>query len=48
VSILEFKDDGTWDKKVFNAHGMGVNAVSWAPSVIPGSLVSTSVFAKEF
>jgi protein transport protein SEC13 len=41
VSILEFKDDGTWDTKVFNAHGMGVNAVSWAPSVIPGSLVST-------
>ena len=41
VSILEFKDDGTWDTKVFNAHGMGVNSVSWAPSVIPGSLVST-------
>jgi len=41
VSILEFKDDGTWDTKVFNAHGMGVNGVTWAPSVIPGSLVST-------
>lgn len=41
MSILEFKDDGTWDTKVFNAHGMGVNSVSWAPSVIPASLVST-------
>ena len=40
VSILEFKDDGTWDTKVFNAHGMGCNAVSWAPAA-PGSLVST-------
>jgi protein transport protein SEC13 len=41
VSILEFKDDGTWDTKVFNAHGIGCNAVSWAPAVVPGSLVST-------
>jgi protein transport protein SEC13 len=41
VSILEFKDDGTWDTKVFNAHGMGCNAVSWAPAIVPGSLVST-------
>ena len=41
VSVLEFKDDGTWDTKVFNAQGMGCNAVSWAPAVVPGSLVST-------
>jgi protein transport protein SEC13 len=41
VSILEFKDDGSWDTKVFNAHGMGCNAVSWAPAVAPGSLVVT-------
>jgi protein transport protein SEC13 len=41
VSILEFKDDGTWDTKTFNAHGMGCNAVSWAPAIVPGSLVST-------
>ena len=39
--MLEFKDDGTWDTKIFNAHGMGVNAVSWAPAVAPGSLIST-------
>ena len=42
VSILEFKDDGTWDTKLFNAHGMGCNAISWAPALVPGSLVSTS------
>lgn len=41
VSVLEFKDDGTWDTKVFNAHGMGCNAVSWAPALTPGSLLST-------
>jgi protein transport protein SEC13 len=41
VSILEFEDDGTWDTKVFNVHGMGCNAVSWAPAIVLGSLVST-------
>lgn len=32
VSVLEFKDDGSWDKNVFVAHGTGVNSVSWAPA----------------
>lgn len=41
VSVLEFKDNGSWDTKVFSAHGMGCNAVSWAPATLPGSLVST-------
>ena len=41
VSVLEFKDDGSWDTKVFNAHGMGCNAVSWAPAIVPGKLLST-------
>jgi protein transport protein SEC13 len=41
VSVLEFKDDGSWDTKVFNAHGMGCNAASWAPAITPGSLIST-------
>jgi protein transport protein SEC13 len=41
VSILEFKDNN-WDNKIFPAHGLGVNAVSWAPSNAPGSLVSTA------
>lgn len=32
-------DEGTWDIDIFPAHSMGVNAVSWAPSVVPGSLI---------
>ncbi|KFZ08048.1 hypothetical protein V502_09570, partial [Pseudogymnoascus sp. VKM F-4520 (FW-2644)] len=39
VSVLEFKDN-SMDHKIFQAHGMGVNSVSWAPSAAPGSLVS--------
>lgn len=30
------------DHKIFPAHGVGVNSVSWAPSTVPGSLVSSS------
>lgn len=33
------KDDGTWDVDGFDAHTLGVNAVSWCPSAVPGSLV---------
>ncbi|MCJ1461475.1 GTPase-activating protein S13 [Pseudocyphellaria aurata] len=40
VSVLEFHD-GNWDHKVFPAHGLGVNAVSWAPAAAPGSLMSS-------
>jgi protein transport protein SEC13 len=47
VSILEFKDNGTWDTKVFNAHGMGCNAVSWAPAIAPESLVSTQAHSTS-
>lgn len=40
VSVLEFSNDksGAWDSKIFLAHSMGVNAVSWAPSLLPGQL----------
>ncbi|KAI9751808.1 MAG: Intermediate filament protein [Chaenotheca gracillima] len=41
VSVLEFKDN-SWEHKIFPAHGLGVNAVSWAPALSPGSLVSSS------
>jgi len=41
VSVLEFKDNAM-DHKIFHAHGIGVNSVSWAPSTTPGSLVSAS------
>ncbi|KAI9674682.1 MAG: GTPase-activating protein S13 [Caeruleum heppii] len=40
VSVLEFKDN-SWEHKIFPAHGIGANAVSWAPAVSPGSLVSS-------
>jgi len=41
VSVLEFKDN-SMDHKIFQAHGIGVNSVSWAPSTAPGSLVSSN------
>ena len=40
VSVLEF-NEGNWLHVIFPAHGQGVNAVSWAPSMVPGSLVSS-------
>ena len=42
VSVLEFKEDGSWDTKVFQAHAIGCNAASWAPATSPGSIVQTS------
>lgn len=40
VSVLEF-NEGNWLHVIFPAHVQGVNAVSWAPSMVPGSLVSS-------
>jgi protein transport protein SEC13 len=40
VSVLEFKDN-SWEHKIFPAHGIGVNAVSWAPAISPGALFSS-------
>ncbi|KAI9829714.1 MAG: GTPase-activating protein S13 [Phylliscum demangeonii] len=37
VSVLEFKDN-SWEHQIFPAHGIGVNAVSWAPAFSPGAL----------
>lgn len=42
VSVLTFKDDGTWDAPLFVAHSIGCNAVSWAPPYLPTSLNSPS------
>ncbi|KAF2739842.1 Sec13 protein-like protein [Polyplosphaeria fusca] len=39
VSVLEFKDN-SWTHQLFEAHGSGVNAVSWAPAVQPGQMLS--------
>lgn len=41
VSVLTYKDDATWDSQVFSAHNIGVNAVSWAPATLPGSLLQS-------
>jgi protein transport protein SEC13 len=41
VSVLEFRDN-SWTHQMFHAHGMGVNAVSWAPAASPGSLISAN------
>ena len=39
VSVLELHDgQNQWDSVLFSAHAMGVNAVSWAPSAIPGAV----------
>jgi protein transport protein SEC13 len=32
-------DDGSWETQLIDAHGIGCNAVTWAPAAIPGSLV---------
>ncbi|TBU44827.1 protein transporter SEC13 [Dichomitus squalens] len=39
ISVLTFKNDGTWGADVFEGHAIGCNAVSWAPAVQPGSLL---------
>ena len=45
VSILSFNDSaanasgqGAWDTTVFQTHEIGCNAVTWGPSLLPGSL----------
>ena len=37
ISILEFRDN-EWLSCVIKGHGLGVNAVSWAPASAPGAL----------
>ncbi|XP_023560275.1 protein SEC13 homolog [Octodon degus] len=40
ISLLTYTGEGQWDvKKINNAHTIGCNAVSWAPAVVPGSLI---------
>lgn len=40
ISVLTFKDDGQWVADIFNGHAIGCNAVSWAPAIHPGSLIT--------
>jgi protein transport protein SEC13 len=39
--VIEFKDNN-WDYQMIQAHGIGVNAVSWGPAVLPGAVASAS------
>ncbi len=41
-----FVDDGTWGADIFNGHAIGCNAVSWAPAILPGSLITPSAPAQ--
>jgi protein transport protein SEC13 len=43
VSVLTFADDSQITHQIFPAHGTGVNAVSWAPAVAPGSMEKAAV-----
>ena len=40
ILLLRRTDDGTWGADVFEGHAIGCNAVSWAPAVQPGSLIT--------
>jgi len=40
LSVLTFKADSTWSADIFNGHAIGCNAVSWAPAVLPGSVIT--------
>jgi WD40 repeat protein len=42
VSILTFIGD-TWESSIVNAHSIGVNAVAWAPAIVPASLFAQKV-----
>ena len=30
-----------WDADIFTVHAIGCNAISWAPAIIPGSLITS-------
>ncbi|KAM6499322.1 protein transporter SEC13 [Amanita muscaria] len=40
ISVLTFKNDGQWGADLFDGHAIGCNAVSWAPAIVPGSLIT--------
>ncbi|CED82320.1 wd40 repeat-like protein [Phaffia rhodozyma] len=51
VSVITFNNDGSSDAFICSAHPMGATSVSWAPSIVPGSLNkpnATSVQAQQF
>jgi len=47
ISVLAHKGDNEWEAtKIPNAHQIGCNAVSWAPAIIPGSLIEPPATTK--
>lgn len=40
--MIWFTDDSTWDAQLFAAHNIGVNSISWAPAIVPSSLIAPS------
>jgi len=42
ISILTHKGENWDSEKIPQAHQIGVNAVSWAPAIAPGAIVSSS------
>ncbi|WPG99591.1 transport protein sec13 [Acrodontium crateriforme] len=46
VSVLTFENN-TFSHAIFQAHGLGANAVSWAPASLPGQLVSAQAPGQQ-
>lgn len=46
VSVLSFENN-TFSHIIFPAHGLGVNAVSWSPSLLPGQLMSAQTAPSQ-
>jgi len=46
VSVLTFENN-KFSHTMFPAHGLGVNSVSWAPSVLPGQLTSAQAPGQQ-
>ncbi|TPX62586.1 hypothetical protein PhCBS80983_g00373 [Powellomyces hirtus] len=42
MRLIMFTEDGTWDTISFQAHSIGCNSVTWAPSTTPGTLIQVT------
>jgi len=40
ISVFSYQDNGSWDRKSFEGHKGGVNAVSWGPDMKSGALLA--------
>lgn len=46
VSVLSFENN-SFSHALFAAHGLGVNAVGWAPALLPGQLTSAATGGQQ-